>query len=139
MARWRKLVGWTAISLGALLLLAIFAGALLLKSAAFHRYVLAKIVQSASESTGARVELQNFDFRVKTLTADIYGLTIHGKESADDKPLLTIDDVCRLFQISRPTIYTLIDQGLPAMKLGKAVRFSPTSLQRWLARREEIA
>src|SRR6266536_3568976 len=91
MARWRKIIGWTAISLGALLLLAIFAAALLLKSAAFHRYVLAKIVQSASESTGARVELQNFDFHVKTLTADIYGLTIHGKESADDKPLLTIE------------------------------------------------
>ncbi len=55
------------------------------------------------------------------------------------QPLLTIADVCRLFQISRPTIYTLIDQGLPVMKFGKAVRFSPTSLQRWLARREEIA
>ena len=91
MARWGKVVGWTAISLGALLLLAIIGAALLLKSAAFHRYVLAKIVQRASESTGARVELQNFDFHVKTLTADIYGLTIHGTESSDDKPLLTIE------------------------------------------------
>ena len=63
------------------------------------------------------------------------------KKASDNEPLqplLTIDDVCRLFQISRPTIYTLIDQGLPVMKFGKAVRFSPTSLQRWLARREEI-
>lgn len=55
------------------------------------------------------------------------------------KPLLTIAEVCKLLHISRPMIYTLIDQGLPVMKFGKAVRFSPTSLQRWLARREEIA
>src|SRR5215831_11374351 len=91
MARWRKIVGWTAISLGALLLFALIAGALLLRSAAFHRYVLAKIVSSASESTGARVELQNFSFHIKTLTADIYGLTIHGKEPSGEKPLLTIE------------------------------------------------
>lgn len=55
------------------------------------------------------------------------------------QPLLTFEDVCKLLHLSRPTIYTLIDQGLPVMKFGKAVRFSPTSLQRWLARREEIA
>ena len=55
------------------------------------------------------------------------------------QPLLTIAEVCKLLHLSRPMIYTLIDQGLPFMKFGKAVRFSPTSLQRWLARREEIA
>jgi excisionase family DNA binding protein len=55
------------------------------------------------------------------------------------QPLLTIADVCRMFQISRPTLDALIDQGLPYMKFGRAVRFSPTSLQGWLARRELIA
>ena len=55
------------------------------------------------------------------------------------QPLLTIADVSKLLHLSRPMIYTLIDQGLPVMKFGKAVRFSPASLQRWLARREEIA
>ena len=55
------------------------------------------------------------------------------------QPLLTIAEVCKLLHLSRPMIYTLIDQGLPVMKFGKAVRFSPTSLQRWLVRREEIA
>jgi excisionase family DNA binding protein len=64
------------------------------------------------------------------------------KEASDNEPLqplLTIADVCKLLHISRPMIYTLIDQGLPVMRFGKAVRFSPTSLQRWLAKREEIA
>ena len=58
-----------------------------------------------------------------------------GRNGASDneplQPLLTIAEVCSMFQISRPTIYTLIDQGLPFMKFGKSVRFSPTSLQRW--------
>jgi excisionase family DNA binding protein len=55
------------------------------------------------------------------------------------QPLLTIADVCRMFQISRPTLDVLIDQGLPRIKFGRAVRFSPTSLQSWLAMREQIA
>lgn len=65
-----------------------------------------------------------------------------GKEASDNEPLqplLTIAEVCKLLHLSRPMIYILIEQGLPVMKFGKAVRFSPTSLQRWLARREEIA
>jgi translocation and assembly module TamB len=71
-------------------LIVIVTGFVLLRSQGFHRWVLAKIVQNASESTGARVELQNFDLHVKTLTADICGLTIHGTEAADQKPLLQI-------------------------------------------------
>jgi excisionase family DNA binding protein len=67
----------------------------------------------------------------------------HGRKEANDneplQPLLTIAEVCKLLHLSRPMIYILIEQGLPVMKFGKAVRFSPTSLQRWLARREEIA
>jgi excisionase family DNA binding protein len=67
----------------------------------------------------------------------------HGrKEASDNKPLLpllTIADVCSMFQISRPTIYTLIDQGLPVIRFGKAIRFSSGSVQRWVTQREEIA
>src|ERR1700746_826870 len=90
MTDWKKAVGWTAVGIGALLLIVIVTGFVLLRSQGFHRWVLAKIVQNASESTGARVELQNFDLHVKTLTADICGLTIHGPEAADQKPLLQI-------------------------------------------------
>ena len=55
------------------------------------------------------------------------------------QPLLTIADVCSMFQISRPTIYTLIEQGLPVIRFGKAVRFSSGSVQRWVTQREDIA
>jgi translocation and assembly module TamB len=90
MTDWKKAVGWTAVGVGALLLIVIITGFVLLRSQGFHRWVLAKIVENASESTGARVELQNFGLHVKTLTADIYGLTIHGTEAANQKPLLQV-------------------------------------------------
>jgi len=64
------------------------------------------------------------------------------KEASSDEPLqplLTMADVCKLLCLSRPMIYTLIDQGLPVIKFGRAVRFSPASLRRWLSIREEIA
>src|SRR5437667_1934606 len=90
MADWRKTLGWTAAIFGAVLLFVIVGGVLLLRSSAFHSYLLAKIVQGAGEATGARVELQNFNLHIKTLTADVYGLTVHGTERAGEKPLLQI-------------------------------------------------
>jgi len=90
MADWKKTLGWTAIGIGGLLLFVTVAGVLLLKSPSFHRYLLGKIVQQASEATGARVELQNFRFHIKTLTADVYGLTVHGTEPLEAQPLLRV-------------------------------------------------
>src|SRR5215469_12768204 len=90
MADWKKAVGWTAVVIGIILLVAIATAVVLLRNQGFHRWVLAKIVEQASESTGARVELENFDVHLKTLTADIYGLTIHGTEATGEKPLLEI-------------------------------------------------
>jgi len=55
------------------------------------------------------------------------------------QPLLSIADVCRMLNLSRPKIYDLISEGLPTIRFGRAVRISPISLQRWLARREQIA
>jgi excisionase family DNA binding protein len=56
------------------------------------------------------------------------------------QPLLSIADVCRMLHLSRPKLHDLIvHEGLPTIKFGRAVRISPTSLQHWLANREEIA
>ena len=99
MARWTRIVGWTAVGLGALLLLILVAGILLVNSTAFHRYVLAKVIRQVNQSTGARVELQDFEFHMRTLTADLHGLVVHGKESPDDKPLLTIKEAKASFKI----------------------------------------
>ena len=56
------------------------------------------------------------------------------------QPLLSIADVCSMLHLSRPKLHALIvHEGLPTIKFGRAVRISPTSLQRWLANREDIA
>lgn len=65
-----------------------------------------------------------------------------GKEASGDVPLLpllTVAELCKVLKISRPTMYTLIGQGLPVIRFGKALRFSSVSVERWVARREEIA
>ena len=90
MADWRKTVRWTAAVIGVLLLVVIVGGVLLLRSTAFHRYLMAKLVQQAGEATGARVELQDLAIHVKTLTADAYGLVIHGTEGPGERPLLQV-------------------------------------------------
>jgi translocation and assembly module TamB len=90
MANWRKIVGWTAVVIGALLLLIVVAAVVILPNPAFQRYLVAKIEQSAQESAGARVEIQNLQIHVKTLSADVYGLVVHGTEPAGAKPLLEI-------------------------------------------------
>ena len=54
-------------------------------------------------------------------------------------PLLCMVDVCKMLKLSRPKIYDLMNEGLPVIRFGRALRFSPTSLQAWLKQREEIA
>ncbi|MGH9514138.1 MAG: translocation/assembly module TamB domain-containing protein [Terriglobales bacterium] len=90
MSNWRKIVGWTAVVIGALVLLVVVAAVVILKNPAFQRYLVAKIEQSAQESTGARVEVQGLQIHLKTLSADIYGLVVHGTEPAGAKPLLEV-------------------------------------------------
>jgi len=62
------------------------------------------------------------------------------QESGNDLllPLLTIADVMQLLKVSRPTVYTLIREGLPVIKFGRAVRFAPGSIGRFVAQREQI-
>jgi translocation and assembly module TamB len=63
----------------------------ILRSPAFHDYVLTKIEETASQSTGAKVQIQNFSFRASTLTADAYGIVVHGTEGQSARPLLSAD------------------------------------------------
>ena len=52
--------------------------------------------------------------------------------------LLTLPEVAKILGISRPTVYTLIDnEGLPVVRLGnRNVRVVPRSLQLWIMKRE---
>ena len=54
------------------------------------------------------------------------------------EPLVTIDAVTKWFGVTRPTIYALMErEGLPYIKIGKSLRFSPPSVRTWLAEHEQ--
>ncbi|MBV9573168.1 MAG: AsmA family protein, partial [Acidobacteriales bacterium] len=91
--KWKRITLWSSAILLALILVVAVAASIIVRTAAFHRYVLAKIVQQAHDATGATVEIHNFDFRLSGLTADLYGVTLHGTEGANERPLLRVDKI----------------------------------------------
>jgi len=87
----KRAVGWTFVGIGLVLILAIAGIFILMHNQRFHEYLLAKIEQTASQSTGGRVTIQNYDFHWSNLSADVYGLVIHGTEKPGTPPLLAVD------------------------------------------------
>src|SRR5439155_1102304 len=87
----KRMIGWILGSIAALLVVVVVAGIFTLRSGGFHRYVLAKIVESTNEATGGRTEIKNFDFHWRNLSADVYGLVLHGTEKDPNRPLLALD------------------------------------------------
>ena len=52
--------------------------------------------------------------------------------------LLTVPQVAKRLGLSRAMIYVLINrEGLPVIRLGRAVRISVTSLQKWIEQHEQ--
>lgn len=88
---WKRIFGWIAVGLGSLILFIIVAGYVVVHTAWFHNYVLAKVEQEASTTLGSSVKVQNFDFRLSTLTADLYGVTVQGAGNLSPKPLLYVE------------------------------------------------
>src|SRR5580700_3151969 len=55
------------------------------------RWARKTIVDGLEKTTGARVELGNFHFSWRSLTARFDGLTLHGREPAGSPPLFHAD------------------------------------------------
>src|SRR5207244_10702654 len=100
---WKRIIAWIAAVILILVVVIAIGGYFVLRSHSFHRYVLAKIVEKASASTGGNVEISSYDFRWSNLTANAYGLIIHGTEPACQRPLLQVDK----FTVRLNTIYVL--------------------------------
>ena len=92
-----------------------------LHSRAFHRYVLAKIEQVASQKTGGRVRVGDFQLHLAGLRVDFYRLVLHGSEPASAPPLLRVEHlvagvkVVSLWRRQFSLYEVLIDQ--PAINL----------------------
>jgi translocation and assembly module TamB len=134
-ARWARIVGWIAGSLVVLVLLVAATIAVLLNSARFHDYVLAKVRSEASESLGVKVEVQNFALHFFPLGLDVYGVTVHGANPYPDPPLLQLQHaevgvrIVSVFQrkwylsgvtLDHPVVQILVDKNnvsnLPTIK-----------------------
>ena len=57
----------------------------------FRQRILAKVAASVEESTGARLQVRDFDLHLSTLSLDLYDITLHGRESNTAEPLLKAD------------------------------------------------
>jgi translocation and assembly module TamB len=88
---WQRILGWTAVSLAVLLVVVGAAGYFSLRSTAFHNYLVTKIEQQANEATGAHIRIQNLVLHLSGLSAEAYGITIHGSETEAMPPLLLAD------------------------------------------------
>ena len=90
---WKRIAAWSAVAVLALVVLLFASAAVLLHSEAFHRYLLGKVQQSATESLNTPVRLQNFALHFSPLSVDLYGVTVTGNEPETEPPLLTVDHV----------------------------------------------
>jgi excisionase family DNA binding protein len=50
--------------------------------------------------------------------------------------LLRIPEAAAMLGLSRSTIYTLLDSGLPCVKIGRAKRIPVNGLRKWLEAQE---
>jgi excisionase family DNA binding protein len=61
------------------------------------------------------------------------------QQVSQQESLLTIRQIAEMLQVSRPTVYALIErEGLPYLKIGKSLRFSSLSVHAWLAEHEQV-
>ena len=65
---WKRVVGWAVVGFLGLILLLVAGAAFLLHSPKFHRYVISRVEQTASDSLNAQVRIRNFNLNLHDLT-----------------------------------------------------------------------
>lgn len=51
--------------------------------------------------------------------------------------MLTKQELCDWLKVSLPTVDRLMKQGMPFIKIGKAVRFEQDDVKRWLEEQQD--
>src|SRR5581483_1031211 len=88
-----RTIGWTFAGLAIVLIVAAIAGYFYLRTAGFQRFAIRKIVEQADQATGGRTEIGALDFKLSTLTAHLYNITVRGTEGPGQPPLLHADQL----------------------------------------------
>jgi translocation and assembly module TamB len=90
--RWKKIVLWSLAAIIALCVGAVVTLVLLLDhNEGFRHRILAKVEKSVQESTGARLEVRDFNLRLSNLSLDLYNVVVHGNEPDPNQPLAAVD------------------------------------------------
>jgi translocation and assembly module TamB len=90
--KWKKIVLW---ALAAIVVVIAGIGITLLllldHSPSFRQNILAKVENGLQQSTGARLEVRDFNVRLSNLSLDLYNVIVHGREADPSRPLLQVD------------------------------------------------
>lgn len=89
--KWGKIIGWTLAGLFGLVVVVVAVGYFYLKTSSFQQFAIRKIVERADESTGGHTQIRALDFDLSTLTVNLCGVVIRGKEPSDAAPLFQVD------------------------------------------------
>jgi translocation and assembly module TamB len=89
--RRKQVIRWAGTAVAIVVLLAVFVGYIALESPQFHQYVLAKIVEQVDSATGGKLQVENWDFHLSPMVVNLYGITLHGTEGPEQKPLLVAE------------------------------------------------
>lgn len=158
---WKKIILW-GIAAVVVLVIAIGLTAVLLvqHSPSFRGYLLSKVERSVQESSGAKLEVRDFNLHLSTLTLDIHGIIAHGTEPAGAEPLLqadhltvgvTVDSVLgrkwhfRTIQLDHPVLHLAVNKAgennLPKpqkQSSGKKTNLFELGIRRLLVDRGEV-
>ncbi|HZS27290.1 MAG TPA: translocation/assembly module TamB domain-containing protein [Candidatus Angelobacter sp.] len=92
MKKWKKIVLWTVAVIVVLIAGAVITVVQLLDhSRGFRQDILAKVESSVQESTGAKLEVRDFNLSLSHLSLDLYNVVVHGREADPSQPLLQAD------------------------------------------------
>src|ERR1700719_1907271 len=86
-SRLGKIAIWITFAVAGLIAIATVA----VQSAAFHRFILARVIQKVETLTGARVQIGAFAVRWQGLRVDFYDVVLRGTEQPSERPLLAAD------------------------------------------------
>ncbi|HEY1526919.1 MAG TPA: translocation/assembly module TamB domain-containing protein [Candidatus Angelobacter sp.] len=90
--KWKKVVLWSLAATVVLLVGIVITLVLLLDhNEGFRHNILAKVENSVRESTGARLEVRDFNLRLSNLSLDLYNVVVHGTEAVSSRPLMAVD------------------------------------------------
>ena len=92
--KWKKIGLWSVAAIFVLLAGSVVTLVLLLDhNEGFRRRILAKVENSIRESTGARLQVHDFNLRLSNLSIDLYNVVVRGTEIDSSQPLLAVDHV----------------------------------------------